>query len=360
MALYRVVPQSNSPPIPQVHSLRARVVCGILAWPFVAASAGAQWRFAASTTTAEFRGLSVVEDRVVWASGSRGTVARSEDGGVTWRIDTVAGATHLDFRSIHAVDARTAFIASAGEAEKGLAAIYVTRDAARSWTRVFATETRGVFFDAIAFWDPKHGIALSDPVDSAFFLLETRDGGGSWARIPPAGLPRVLPGEAAFAASGSSLSVAPGDVFRIATGGGGRARLMISAAGAWHVVETPVHAAGAAAGLFAIDFDQSRGIAVGGDYTQPRLAATSVALSDDGGRSWRPGFRPPAAYLSGVAWERGGHRVIAVGLAGTFLSRDSGDSWTQTDTIPLNSVRAMEDAWVAVGPRGRLARLVMP
>jgi photosystem II stability/assembly factor-like uncharacterized protein len=343
-----------------VHSLRFRAVCGILAWICVGASADAQWSFAASATTAEFRGLSVVDDRVVWASGSRGTVARSEDGGVTWRVDTVPGATHLDFRSIHAVDARTAFIASAGEAEKGLAAIYATRDAGRTWQRAYSTDTKGVFFDAIAFWDATHGIALSDPVDSAFFLLETRDGGGSWSRIPPAGMPRVLPGEAAFAASGSSLVVAPGDVFRIATGGGGRARLMLFAAGTWRVVDTPVHAAGPAAGLFAIDFDQSRGIAVGGDYTQPRLAAPSVALSDDGGLSWRPAFRPPAAYLSGVSRERGGHRVLAVGLAGTFLSRDSGDSWTQTDTIPLNAVRAMENAWVAVGPRGRLARLGMP
>lgn len=343
-----------------MHRFRARAVCGILAGTCVGASADAQWSFAASTTTAEFRGLSVVGDRVVWASGSRGTVARSEDGGVTWRIDTVAGATHLDFRSIHAVDGRTAFIASAGEAEKGLAAIYVTRDAARSWTRVFSTDTKGVFFDAIAFWDARHGIALSDPVDSAFYLLETRDGGATWARIPPAGMPRVLAGEAAFAASGSSLSIGPSETLRIGTGGGGRARLMISAAGRWRVVETPVHAEGVAAGLFAIDFDQSRGIAVGGDYTQPRLAATSIALSDDGGHTWRAGFRPPAAYLSGVSWERGGHRVVAVGLAGTFLSRNSGDSWMHADTIPLNAVRAMKDAWVAVGPRGRLARLVMP
>ncbi len=343
-----------------MHTSRFRAVCGILAWLCVGASADAQWTFAASATTAEFRGLSVVDDRVVWASGSRGTVARSENGGVTWRIDTVAGATQLDFRSIHAIDARTAFIASAGEAEKGFAAIYATRDAGRTWQRVYSTDVKGVFFDAIAFWDAKHGIALSDPVDSAFFLLETRDGGGTWARIPPAGMPRVLAGEAAFAASGSSLVVGPSDVFRIGTGGGGRARLLISAAGKWRVAETPVHAAGAAAGLFAIDFDQSRGIAVGGDYTQPRLAAPSVALSDDGGLSWRPAFRPPAAYLSGVSWERGGHRVVAVGLAGTFLSRDSGDTWTQTDTIPLNAVRAMEDAWIAVGPRGRLARLVMP
>lgn len=338
-----------------MHTIRARAVCGILAFLGVATVANAQWTFAASGTTAEFRGLSVAGDRVIWASGQRGTIARSVDGGASWRVDTVAGATHLDFRAIHAVDESTAFVASAGEAEKGLAAIYATHDAGRTWKRVYATDTKGVFFDAIAFRNPGHGVALSDPVDSAFFLLETRDGGASWARVPPGGTPRVLPGEAAFAASGSSLVLTADGAVRVGTGGGGRARLMLFDR-EWRVVDVPVHAQGSASGIFAIDFDGPRGIAVGGDYTQPRLAAPSVALSDNGGASWRSAHHPPAAYLSGVSLERGGSRVVAVGLAGTFLSRDGGDSWIQTDTVALNAVRATANGWVAVGPRGRLAR----
>ena len=338
-----------------MHKLRTRVVCGILAWTSVAATAGAQWSFAASGTTAEFRGLSVVNERVVWASGQRGTVARSDDGGVTWRVDTVPGATNLDFRSIHATDSKTAFIASAGEAEKGLAAIYATHDAGRSWQRVYTTDTKGVFFDAIAFRNAKHGVVLSDPVDSAFFLLETRDGGRSWKRIPPAAIPRILPGEAAFAASGSSLVLGPDGSLRIGTGGGGRARVMLFDR-RWRVVDAPVHAPGGAAGIFAIDFSRKKGVAVGGDYTKPRLAAVSVALSEDGGATWRAASRPPAAYLSGVAFAKNGKKVIAVGLAGTFVSEDGGDSWSQTDTVPLNAVRASGKSWFAVGPRGRLAR----
>ena len=334
--------------------LRALALIAIVA----PASALAQWTFVPSGTTAEFRGLSVVSDRVVWASGARGTVARSLDGGVTWKTDTIPGATRLDFRSIHALDAQTAFVASAGEAEKGLAAIYATRDGGMHWERVYSTDTKGVFFDALVFRNARHGIALSDPVDSAFFLLETRDGGRSWARVPAATMPRVLAGEAAFAASASSMSLAKDGAIRIGTGGGGRARVMLSDnhARKWRVVETPVHAQGNAAGIFAIAFDGKRAIAVGGDYTQPRLGAPSVALSRDGGATWRVAKAPPAAYLSGVAIGRDAKSVVAVGLAGTFVSRDGGDSWTQTDTIPLNAVRAAKGVWFAVGPRGRIAR----
>lgn len=342
-----------------MHSIRARAVCGILLTSSVAPVAFAQWSFAASGTTAEFRGLSVVNDRVVWASGSRGTVARTEDGGLSWRTDSIPGASHLDLRSIHAFDAKTAVVASAGEAEKGLAAIYATRDAGRTWSRVFTTELRGVFFDAIAFWDARRGVVLSDPVDSAFFLLETRDGGRTWSRMPHEAMPRVLPGEAAFAASGSSLSLGVNGAIRIGTGGGGRGRVMLSSdyGRTWRVVETPVHAKGGAAGIFAIDFaEDGDAIAVGGDYTLPRLPASSVALSRDGGASWRAARTPPGAYLSGVSFERGGPRIVAVGLAGTFVSTDAGESWAQRDTIPLNVVRATKAGWFAAGPRGRLAR----
>lgn len=318
----------------------------------------AQWTYGSSGTTAELRGLSPVNRDVVWASGARGTVVRSLDGGRTWTADTVAGMTALDFRAIHAFDARAAVMASAGEAEKGLARIVATRDAGRSWASVFDTDRRGVFLDAVAFWDARHGVALSDPVDSAFFLLLTSDAGRSWTRVPPAGLPRVLPGEAAFAASGSSIAVHGSHVW-IGTGGGGRARVMHSPdrGRTWAVTDVPVHATGPAAGIFSLAFfDARHGVAAGGDYTQPRLSATSVAITSDGGRTWRAAPTSPSAYLSGIAYAGSRRRLVAVGLAGTYVSNDGATTWTHLDTVPLNAVRFRGKAGFAVGPRGRVAR----
>jgi photosystem II stability/assembly factor-like uncharacterized protein len=320
--------------------------------------AAAQWTYVNSGTTAELRGLSVVTDRVVWASGARGTVLRSTDGGRAWVADSLAQSPALDLRAIHALNDGTAFAASAGEAEKGLARILATGDGGRHWNLVYSTDQKGVFLDAIAFWDEKNGIALSDPVDSAFVILVTSDGGRSWTRIPPRTLPRVLPGEAAFAASGSSLVLQGSRDAWIGTGGGGRARVMRSSdrGRTWSVADVPVHADGPAAGIFSLAFrDATHGIAVGGDYTKPRLQAASVALTSDGGRTWTVAAEPPAAYLSGVAFASA-RDVVAVGLAGTFVSRDGGQRWTHTDTIPMNSVRFRGRLGVAVGPRGRVAR----
>jgi photosystem II stability/assembly factor-like uncharacterized protein len=124
----------------------------------------------------------------------------------------------------------------------------------------------------------------------------------------------------------------------------------------WTVVDVPVHADGPAAGIFALSFrDASHGIAVGGDYTKPRLQAASVALTSDGGRTWTTPAEPPAAYLSGVSFASA-RDVVAVGLAGTFVSRDGGQRWVHTDTVPLNAVRFRGHVGIAVGPRGRIAR----
>ena len=324
-------------------------------------AARAQWVAAPPLGDAELRGLSAAAPNVVWASGTRGRYASSIDGGRTWRLDSVPYAGALDFRAVHALDARRAWLMSAGEAEKGQARIYRTTDAGAHWSLVYTTLQKGVFLDALAFWDTQHGIALSDPVDGRFFLLTTNDGGGSWSRVPPDRLPPTLPGEAAFAASGTCLTInGQADVW-IGTGGAATARVYHSTdrGRSWTVADAPVHAGNASSGIFAVAFRDGRhGVAVGGDYQLVHGGFPNVALTDDGGRTWRVAKgQLPAGYMSGAAYIPGTGHVIAVGLAGTALSLDGGESWRMVDTTAYNAVRfAAADAGFAVGPRGRVAR----
>ncbi len=218
----------------------------LLAMP---ATAGAQWIPQQSNTTAEFRGLVAVSPAVVWASGTRGRVARTTDGGTTWRLDTIPGADSLDLRSVAPRSATMAVAMVAGEAEKGAAKIYRTTDGAH-WTQRFDTREKGAFLDAIAFWDDQHGVALGDPIDGKLFILTTDDGGASWARVPTASSPSVLPGEASFAASGTCLAVLGSSNAWIGTGGGARARVFRSTdrGRTWSVADTPIHAGNASLG----------------------------------------------------------------------------------------------------------------
>jgi photosystem II stability/assembly factor-like uncharacterized protein len=99
---------------------------------------------------------------------------------------------------------------------------------------------------------------------------------------------------------------------------------------------------------------------VGGDYTKPNQPFDNVAITDDGGKSWRLARGPmPQGYMSAVAYLPGtsGRTLVAVGLAGTARSDDSGDSWTMIDSVAYNSVAfaSRNDGWAA-GPGGRIAK----
>ena len=50
---------------------------------------------------------------------------------------------------------------------------YLSHDGGRTWKLQYKNTNEKAFFDAFAFWDKTHGIAMSDPVDGKYFLLET-------------------------------------------------------------------------------------------------------------------------------------------------------------------------------------------
>ncbi|MGP3912691.1 WD40/YVTN/BNR-like repeat-containing protein [Nonomuraea sp. 10N515B] len=92
--------------------------------------------------------------------------------------------------------------------------VYRTEGGGQTWTETFRNDEPRAFYDCLAFFDPRHGLAMSDPVDGRFRILATEDGGRSWRVLPSDGMPEALPGEAGFAASGQCLVTArrPGRV----------------------------------------------------------------------------------------------------------------------------------------------------
>jgi photosystem II stability/assembly factor-like uncharacterized protein len=324
-----------------------------------------RWQPLASGTTAEFRGLSAPTETNAWASGTRGRFARTTDGGRTWMLDSIPGASGLDLRDIHALGPTTAWAMSAGPAEQDQAQIFRTDDGGGRWTRQLAVRDSGVFLDALAFWDAQHGIAMSDPTKGRLTIFVTDDGGANWSRVPMENAPAMLPGEAAFAASGTCLAIQGSSNVWIGTGGAARARVFRSTdrGRTWSVAETPVTAGTNASGIFSVAFaDENNGIVVGGDYTKPKGTSMNVAITADGGRTWRrPIGSLPQGYMSGAAFvpTTGGRSVVAVGLGGTAISNDRGDTWTMVDTVGYNSVAfAARDVGWAVGPRGRISMWV--
>jgi len=317
----------------------------------IAAAQAQTWTPHASGSAASLRGVSVVDTKVVWASGTGGTYLETTDGGASFRAAVVPGAEQLDFRGVHAVDPRIVYLLSSGEGDKSR--IYKTTDAGKQWTLQFMNPDAKGFFDAIAFWDARHGIVLGDPVDGRFVILTTVDAGEHWVRQPG---PTALPNEGAFAASNSSLTVMGDREVWFASGGPQAARVFHSKDGGmtWSVAATPIRNDSASAGIFSLAFsDAQHGVAVGGDYTKARDALHNVAVTNDGGETWTEPSAHPSGYRSAVAYLKTLGVWIATGPSGSDISTDNGAMWRVFGTDGYN---ALGVGW-AVGSKGAVAEI---
>jgi len=318
-----------------------------------------------SGVTALLQAVSAPSARVVWVSGHAAAVLRSIDGGATWERLTVPGAAEdsLQFRDVQAFDAHTAYLLSAGPG--ALSRIYKTTDGGHTWQRQFTNADATAFYDCFAFWDAERGIAFSDAVAGRTMVRTTDDGGASWPLVPAASLPMAQKGEGAFAASGTCVvTLEPAHAW-IGTGAADTARVLRTTdrGRTWSVSVVPV-AGGATAGLAAVAFrDTLHGTALGGDVADSKSRLANVALTEDGGLTWRRGASPTfagAVYGAASVPGRPGW-LIAVGPRGLDYSMDDGRSWTGLDTLAYWSVGfGSSDVGWAVGPNGRITRIVVP
>ncbi len=323
-----------------------------------ASAVNAQWVKQTVNTTASFRGLSVVSEKVVWASGTGGTVIKTTDGGTTWQVMRVPGADKLDFRDIEAFDKNTAYILSIGNGD--LSRIYKTVNGGESWTLQFTNSDPKAFFDAIACWDAANCVAMSDPVDNRFLLISTVDGTnwtkpGTDRRSPPT---RTEEGEAAFAASGTCL-LTRGKAELYLVSGGTNARVFSSRdrGETWSVAEAPIEKGTAGSGVFSIAMaDEKFGVVVGGNYEKPEASENTLAVTHTASSVWA-GRSGPTGYRSGVVFVDG-RTIIAVGTNGSDMSTDQGVTWQKMGSENMNSVAAKgrRSVW-AVGPKGGVYKL---
>jgi photosystem II stability/assembly factor-like uncharacterized protein len=302
-----------------------------------------------SGTDALLIAVSAPSSRVVWVAGTRGTFVLTTDGGTTWRAAQVPGAERLQFRDVHALDERTAWLLSIGNADSSR--IYHTSDGGASWTLRFSNPEPAAFYDCFAFWDRRRGIVVSDAVGGRAVLRVTHDGGRSWDLLPPARLPAALPAEGAFAASGTCVHALPGGRAWVAFGTP-TARLFTTAdyGSTWRVDTVPL------AAISSVSFRDARhGIVLGTD------SSAATATTGDGGRTWTRGAPPPfSSGFYGGAFVPGARvpTVVAVGPGGAAWSRDAGASWTVLSRANFWGVGFAPDGtgWIA-GQRGRIWRV---
>lgn len=328
------------------------IVCFVV---LLSVSGFGQWIKQTVNTKASFRGLAVVSEKVVWASGTGGTVIKTIDGGATWKVIAVPGAEKLDFRDVEAFDANTAYILSIGNGDSSR--IYKTTDGGQTWKLQFKNENKDAFFDAIACWDRSNCIAMSDPVDGHYLLISTSTGGDKWEKIVSNKMAQAVDGEAAFAASGTCL-ITQGTTSAFIVSGGKDAHVFRSTdrGQTWTAAPTPIVSGTSGSGIFSIAmWDANRGVIVGGNYEQPNETKNNLAFTSDGGVTWRAasglsGYRSAVTYIDAKT-------ILAAGTNGVDISTDGGVTWKVLDTGNYNAVRANSPRSIwAVGPNGAVAK----
>lgn len=302
-----------------------------------------------SGTRSSFRGLSVVDDNIVWVSGSNGTVGRSINGGKTWQWVTVPGYEKREFRDIEAFDEKTAVVIAIAEP----ANILKTTDGGKTWKQVYNNDKKGMFLDAMDFLDDRIGMVIGDPVAGHLFFAVTPDQGNTWREMNTRYDAVPDSGEACFASSGTNIRLLPPHKVVFITGGK-RSRI----SNMDDLIDLPIIQGRESTGANSVAVQDEHYVVVGGDFAHDTAREKNCVLSSDGGKTWSAPTTPPHGYRSCVEYI-GRDRLITCGTSGVDISTDGGMSWQLIDAGSFHvCLKAKKgNAVFLAGGGGRIAKL---
>lgn len=266
-------------------------------------------------------------------------------------------SSKLEFRSI-AQTTKNIFVLSVANP----ALLYKVSKENWATALVYQENNEKVFYDSMQFWNEKEGIAIGDPVEDCLSIIITRDGGNSWSKIPSSKLPKIVDGEAAFAASNTNIVIKGNDVWIVS--GGKKSRVFHSAdkGNNWEVFATPIIQGGTMTGIFTADFyDSKKGFVAGGNYEMPSQNFGNKAVTSDGGKTWEliaenAGF----GYASCVQYIPGsdGQSLVTVGASGLYYSYDSGKSWERLIADPnIFTIRFINNHTAIAAGKDKMIRI---
>ncbi|MBI2730656.1 MAG: oxidoreductase [Sphingobacteriales bacterium] len=297
------------------------------------------------------RGLSVVNDFIVWVSGSNGQVGLSLNAGTIWQWMTVKGFEKTDFRDIEAFSSTEAVIMGVGEP----AYILKTNDAGKTWKVVFEDKRPGMFLDAMEFWNEMSGIVIGDPVDGKIFIARTFNGGETWRGLPEANYPKADSGEAMFAASGTNIRALNKSEAVFITGGF-RSRLFVRN----EKIDLPFIQGKQTTGAFSIAVNnKQKMIVVGGDYANDKDTTNNCFIKSNSYKVWKKPATSPHGFRSCVEYIDA-KKAICCGTSGVDYSFDGGYNWQVISADSYHVVRKAKNgkAVFLAGMNGKIAKLI--
>jgi hypothetical protein len=326
----------------------------LVAFPYL--NLAQELKILTSGVNTSLRGLSVIDENIVWSSGSNGKVAKTTDGGKSFQWFTVQGYEQRDFRDIYAFDSATAVIIAIDTPS----VILKTKDGGRSWYKVFEDNRPGMFLDAIDF-EGKQGMVIGDPIDGKPFLAQSSDQGESWqVRDLKSDCQLTINGEAFFAASGSNIQVlkTKSGYLPIYVSGGIQSRLFYRD----KCISLPLQSGKSYTGANGLIYSKQhkKGVVVGGDFSDPKRDDSAMVFFEIAKQIvvGQP-ISIPSGYKSGVSFMANGDLLVC-GTTGVAKWNSATQNWVQLSdqsVHALESDKKYRNVYLC-GSRGLIAKII--
>jgi len=300
----------------------------------------------------------LIDANKIWFAADKGRFGFFNlDNNQKFESKIIKDSLNLEFRS-NAKTKNHIFILNVGNP----ALLYQISKDGKETKLVYQENHEKVFYDSMQFWNDREGIAMGDPIADCLNIIITRDGGNSWNKVPASKLPKVIVGEAAFAASNTNIIIKGNNTWIVS--GGKKSRVFYSpdTGNSWSVYDTPIVQGKSMTGIFTADFyDAQIGFIAGGDYEVRNRNFSNKALTTDGGKTWRLTAENQAfGYASCVQYipESNGKGLVVVGFSGIYYSWDGGISWKQLSTdSTLNTIRFIDKKTAIAAGQNKMIRI---
>lgn len=282
-----------------------------------------------------YRGLSVINHKTAWVSGSKGSILRTENGGKSWDTLNPKGYAAKDFRDIHAFNRKSALAMSSGDS----GVVLITHDGGKTWKEIYRDYRPGSFLDAMDIYKGKLILVGDGILQQKMYLMRSENvlKNDSLKAIKLFAKDRETyykqgfePDSTSsyFAASGSNVQWTGNQTY-CAIPILDEKSMFISVSGNFIRFRSRLpfkqQKAGGAYGFYL--HRNKTGVAVGGSFYKPNEKDSTACYTNDGGQTWTPCQTMPNGYRSGVCAHKRGKIWICTGPNGSDYSTDGGKNW---------------------------------
>jgi photosystem II stability/assembly factor-like uncharacterized protein len=307
------------------------------------------------------RSIVAIDSLTMYYAGSKGDVGFTNNGGKSWETKQFKyqDSIYPNFRSI-AFNDKTNVVYALSISNPALLYQY---NFSVSFI-VYKENHPNVFYDSMKFFDEINGIAIGDPTDgNCLSILLTNDGGNTWKKVSCQQIPKVVEGEAAFAASNTNIKTLGNTVWIVSGGVKSRIFKSIDLGVTWNVYETPIIQGTSSQGIYSVDFaDENNGIVIGGDYSKPNENFKNKAITSDGGKSWTlvadgesPNYKSCVQYVPNT----NGKEVFAVGKTGVSYSNNGGISWKEVSKEAYYTIQFVNSNIAWLSGNNKIGKLIL-